>query len=83
MKIERLVNALAESSEIAANYISQKIEALHTEREKLMQQTKKETSNIRSLDFSALSFEDKKLIAAEFIDKILLSGKNVNIIWKI
>lgn len=83
LKIERLVNALAESSEIAVNYISQKIEALHTEREKLMQQTKREASNIRSLDFSVLSFEDKKLIAAEFIDKILLSGKNVNIIWKI
>ena len=35
------------------------------------------------LDFDAASFEEKKLIAAQFIDRILLDDNRVNIIWKI
>ncbi len=82
-KIERLVNALSESSEISAGYISKQIEALHKEREKLMQRCQNETRPIQQLDFNACSFEEKKVIAQEFISRILLDGKDVNIIWKI
>ena len=82
-KIERLVNALAESSDIAVSYISRQIESLHKQREELMNQSVSKPSKMRTLDFRTLGFEDKKLIAAEFIDKILIEGKNVNIIWKI
>lgn len=82
-KIERLVNALAESGEIAVSYISKQIEALHREREKLLKSCKPEQRTIRSLDFNSLSFEEKKLVAAQFIDKVLIEGKNVNIIWRI
>ena len=35
------------------------------------------------LNFHALAFEEKKIVAAQFIDKILLSGEHVNIMWKI
>ena len=35
------------------------------------------------LDFNVLEFGEKKIIAAEFIDRILLIGKDVNIVWKI
>jgi hypothetical protein len=56
---------------------------LHKQREELMNQGVSKPSKIRTLDFKSLTFEDKKLIAAEFIDKILIEGKNVNIIWKI
>lgn len=83
LKIERLVNALAESSDIAVNYISKQIDNLHKQREDLMKKTKTKSSDICPLDFKALSFEEKKLIAAEFIDKILIEGKKVNILWKI
>jgi hypothetical protein len=82
-KIERLVNALAESGDIAVAYISRQIETLHKQREELMNQSVSKPSKMRTLDFRTLSFEDKKLIAAEFVDKILIEGKNVNIIWKI
>ena len=30
-----------------------------------------------------MTFEDKKLIAAQFIDRILLEGETAEIIWKI
>ena len=82
-KIERLVNALAESGDIAVAYISRQIETLHKQREELMNQSVSKPSKMRTLDFRTLSFEYKKLIAAEFIDKILIEGKNVNIIWRI
>lgn len=83
LKIERLINALSESSEVSAGYISKQIDELHKTREELMAKSETKPSNIRSLDFANLSFEDKKIIAAEFIDRILISGKNVNILWRI
>lgn len=82
-KIERLVSALAESSEISASYISKQIDVLHKEREALIDTIPKNTQKRNKLDFNALEFDEKKLIAAEFIDRILLNEKNVNIVWKI
>jgi len=82
-KIERLVNALAESSDISAAYISKQIDVLHTEREEMMKNVKNDTRQIRKLDFDSLEFNEKKLIAAEFIERILLNENDVNIVWKI
>lgn len=84
-KIERLVSALAESSEISAKYISAQIEKLDKERNALLEaaKTQPKTNRPKTLDFKALAFEEKKIVACEFIEKILIEGKNVNIIWKI
>lgn len=82
-KIERLVAALAESSEISASYISKQIDILHKKREALLENIPKSSLKINKLDFNTLEFDKKKLVAAEFIDRILLNEKNVNIIWKI
>ena len=82
-KIERLINALSESSEVSAGYISKQIDELHKTREELMAKSETKPSNIRSLDFENLGFDEKKMITAEFIDRILISGKNVNILWRI
>lgn len=82
-KIDRLVDVLAESSEVSAAYIHKKIDRLHKEREKLMKQEENKPPQMEQLDFYALDFEEKKIVAAQFIDKILLSGENVNIIWRI
>jgi len=82
-KIERLVNALAESGDIAVSYISRQIELLHIQREELMNKNSSKPAKIKTLDFKSLSFDQKKIITAEFIEKIQIEGKNVNIIWKI
>lgn len=82
-KIDRLVNALAESSDISAAYISKQIEALHKEREELVKEPVKEPQKIRRIDFNALDFGEKKMIAGEFIERIALYETRVNIIWKI
>ena len=82
-KIERLVNALAESNEIAVSYISKQIEILHKEREELLKQSKSQPAKKQTLNFGKLTFDEKKIVAAEFIEKILIEGKNVNIMWNI
>lgn len=81
-KIERLVNALGESSEVSAAYISKQIDKLHKERERLLEREPRDTLP-RTLDFEQASFDEKKLIAAEFIDRIMLGENSANIIWKI
>lgn len=82
-KIERLVNALAESSEVSAPYISRQIERLDKERAELLNRSNAEQPKLQHLDFRKIGFEEKKLIAAEFIDRIELADNNVNIVWKI
>lgn len=81
-KIERLVNALAESSEVSAVYISRQIDKLHKEREDLLDRSSQAAHCTRHLDFDAAGFDEKKLIATEFIERILLEDNRVNIIWK-
>lgn len=81
-KIERLVNAMSESSSVSCAYISRHIERLHKEREELLNKPTAGRTDFTRINFYELSFEEKKIVAAEFIDKILLDGNDVNIIWK-
>lgn len=84
-RIERLVAALSESSAVSVSYISAQIEKLHGQREKLLSElhTKKGPGHKRRLDFEAASFEEKQLIAREFMEKILLKDDEADVIWKL
>jgi DNA invertase Pin-like site-specific DNA recombinase len=82
-KIERLVGALAESNDVTVSYINREIERLHKEREVLLTRLQHTKTTPRHLDFARASFDEKKIIASELIDRILLDGENANIIWKI
>lgn len=82
-KIERLVNALSESSSVSCAYISRHIERLHKEREELLSRPTVGKAEFLQINFRELSFDEKKIVASEFIEKILLDGNNVNIIWKV
>ncbi len=81
-KIERLVAAIAESSEVSAAYISKQIDRLNKEREALIARGAS-PARCEHLDFGAASFEEKKVIAAEFIDRVLIDGDRVEIVWKV
>lgn len=82
-KIDRLVTALSESSEVSAMYISKQIDRLHKQREELLAHVHQKPKQSNQLNFDAASFEEKKIIAAQFIDRILLDGENVEVIWRI
>lgn len=58
------------------------IEKLHAEREQLLHTAPHSAPQIRRLDFSHSVFDEKKLIAAEFIERIELDGNHVNIIGR-
>lgn len=84
-RIDRLVNALAESSTVSAAYISTQIDRLHTQREQLASrvQSRSRAEKCRRLDFDAVSMEEKKIVAREFIEKILLADDCADVMWKL
>lgn len=87
-RIERLVGALAECGDVSVQYINKEIERLHAERLKLIQQQgaaskRKKANEFSTLSFEEISFEEKKVVASVFIEKILLSGDTAEIRWKV
>ena len=80
-KIRRLVDALAESSAVSADYISRRIDGLHRQREEQLSRVGREAP--RRVDFLKAGFQEKKLIAGELIEKILLEGEHVTVLWKV
>ena len=81
-KIQRLVDALAESGTVSARYVAQKIEVLDRERAELLHRSSVPSDPVSGIDFAALTFSEKKLVAREFIDRILLGEQEINIVWK-
>lgn len=82
-KITRLLKALEESCEVSTPYVIKEIERLDKEKRALAKKGKTPSEAIKAIDFDTLSFEEKKIIAPQFIDRILLDGDSANIIWKV
>lgn len=86
-KIERLIAALAESSDLSMRYINRELKRLEQEREELLatqkQRHRKQNRTSTQMDFGTLGFEEKKLIAAQFIKEIQLADDTACVIWKI
>ena len=81
------MDALAESSDMSMAYINRTIERLEQRRQALLErqscQRTKPASNLRRLRFSSLSFEEKKVVATQFIKEIRLSGDEAKVVWNI
>lgn len=86
-KINRLVDALSQSDAISVGYINSAIRRLDEQRRELLEQFAKQKNNIRPeilrLKFEPLDFEQKKLVAAQFIKEIRLSGDTADVIWNV
>ena len=86
-KIDRLVSALAEGNVTAMNYINRKLKELDRERQALLDGQSKKHSRKKHLPdrlvFHDLSFEEKKLVAAQFIREIRLSANEAEVIWTV
>ena len=66
---------------VHAQEAADRIDALHAEREQLLHAPTR-SAPLRRFDFQRASFDEKKLIAAEFVERIMLDGERVHIIWK-
>lgn len=86
-KIDRLMSALAESSDLTMPYINRTIERLEQERQTLLDQQaaqyKYPRPNMGRLRFSTLTFEQKKLVAAQFVKEIKLADDSAEVIWNV
>ena len=86
-KIDRLMDALAESSDMSMGYINRTVERLEDQRKKLLEGQAKQRGRshpeFRRLKFEPLEFEQKKLVAAQFIKEIRLSGDNAEVVWNV
>ena len=86
-KIDRLMTALAESSDLTMPYINRTVSKLEEQRKELLEQQARQHSSPavkrKHLKFGPLDFEQKKLVAAQFIQEIRLSGETAEVIWNV
>jgi hypothetical protein len=85
-KIDRLMEALAEGTAVSIKYINRTIERLEAEKNKQLERNHaKKTKTITTYGFDAggLSFEEKRQLAQEFIEKIELNNDDVTVVWKV
>ena len=82
------MSALAESSALTMTYINRTIQKLETQRQELLAkqvqaQVRKQAPKWRHLQFAPLSFEQKKMVAAQFIREIKLDGERAEVVWSV
>jgi hypothetical protein len=85
-KIDRLMEALAEGTAVSIKYINRTIERLEAEKNKQLERNSaKKPKPITTYGFDAggLSFEEKRQLAQEFIEKIELNNDDVTVVWKV
>lgn len=87
-KIDRLMCALTESSDLSMQYINRELARLDTHRQSLLSKQEEQylnpkRSELHTIDFPFLQFEEKKLVAKQFIDRILLKDNEAEIIWNV
>ena len=85
-KIDRLMTALAESSDLSMRYINHTVKRLEEQRQELLDKLANQPAKApatQRLKFEALGFEQKKMVAAQFIHKICLEHDTATVIWKV
>ncbi len=87
-KINNLILSLENSSSVTSEYINSRIEALHLEKQSIMNsyvpvpQTQGDVAGFSDFDWDNLNIEGKNKVARSFIDKVILTQDNVEIMFK-
>ena len=93
-KIENLINSLAEGNDLTSKYINQKISELDQKKNEILKEINEITSSHIDTDktiqmskiaqkWDELSFDEKKIIANYFINKISFFDDKIKISWNI
>lgn len=86
-KIDRLMGALAESSDLSMPYVNRTISRLEEQRQALLAEQVRRAAmprpKLNHLKFAPLDFEQKKVVAAQFIKEIRLADNNATVLWKV
>lgn len=86
-KIEKLVDLMVEAETVSMEYINKKLAELDKQKRKvldsLQKKAKKDRNIMSEIIFENLDIANKHLVAEQFIQKILLSDEEVEIVWKV
>ena len=85
-KIQRLIERLLEASEVSMKYINQELESLDRRKAEFLKEyelPKRERGEFKGIVFDELSFEEKKMVAQAFIERIHVFDDAIEIMWKI
>lgn len=86
-KIQRLVGCMKEASDVSMKYINSELVKMDERKRELMKQfqaPREDTKQYyKGIDFEKLNFEEKKMTAQAFIEKIRVYDEDIEIIWKI
>ena len=85
-RADRLLDAFAESNDLTASYLQRALTRLEQERQALLEAQKRRQSRPALPDklvFSKLSYEEKKMVAAQFIRRIEVYEDHAEICWNV
>lgn len=86
-KIQKLMVCMQEASDISMKYMNAELENLDKRKSELLKQyeTPKENTKqyYKGIDFEELDFEEKKMTAQAFIERINVYDDEIEIIWKV
>lgn len=85
-KADRLIDAFSASSDLPPAYLQRSLARLEQERQSILEAQRREHKRpvlSTVLDFSSLSFDEKKTVAAQFIRRIEVAEDSAEIIWAI
>ena len=85
-RADRLMDAFSKSMDMPPAYLRRALARLEDERESLLQARQREQNRPvlpQRLDFSKLSFEEKKIVAAQYIRCIKVGENSAEICWNV
>lgn len=85
-RVDRLLDAFAESADMPADYLHRAMARFEKERQGILEARKREESKPilpEKMEFSKLSFEEKKAVAAQFIQRIEVGETSAEICWTV
>lgn len=85
-KADRLMDAFANDESLDGAYLQRALARLEKEREEILASRKREKSRPAIPDklvFSELSFEEKKIVAAQFIERVEVTEDSAEIKWAV
>ena len=85
-RAERLMDAFAESDDLTSAYLKRGLAKIEKEREQLLESRRHEMARPRlpdKLEFATLGFDEKKAVAAQFVERVEINGDAVEVKWAV
>lgn len=87
-EIDNLIQKIKDGSanDVLMNYINREIERLNTKRNEISERMfipKQKQVKMPKIEFDELGLVEKHLVAQNYIDRVLIKGSEIEIVWKV